>query len=378
MKCLGISRNGKACPYNARPNKKYCGNHKRFEDEIKKKEPIKIKSSYEEIVDTDIVWTNIADIAQVRIGRKNRSKNCVIIEMKADNYTTDDLEKYYANTENILFRFKKNLERRYQYFIRMEVSGEKIVLIVLCKDCYIINFATVSDENFDKVKDFKFYLIEHYIRIVGCSKTLHELIKGKKAEKGGWKLIYQNDPEYSVEPLWITMISGRSIDKYDPDPENANFLYYYDEINNCNVKIKKWDKKSNWLPENPGEFPDPNLGNIFDYYKNPEGKIYVKIDQFFIDHVNSDSFDNRNINIREITCSANASNYIKNDGYYGVRSNVSGTFEGKLKHKEKFYYKNFDDEKDAATFYDYYMLALNGVEVSNNECYLKKKKKTYS
>ena len=141
---------------------------------------------------------------------------------EVNKYKIEDIIAFYNDKPNILFSWKENLARQY-YIIEKYNEQEIIFLIINDNNDFIIDFSYILKEDFNKIKGLKFckgngmgYPIASPIL-----KSLHEIIWGKKAEKGGWKLLLHT--EDGINPIistrWITMISGRSINQYDPDPE---------------------------------------------------------------------------------------------------------------------------------------------------------------
>ena len=183
------------------------------------------------------------------------------------------------------------------------------------------------------------------------------------------KLYNNENNDVKVKALWITMLSGRSINQFDPNPNEEKFYYFYDNVNDCNIKVAKWDEDSFWFP---GDFigaPKENEGQPGDFYEDNLGDIYIKVDQYFIDHLNSDPSDNRRCNLREIICSSNSSNRVKSENYSNKYTGVverNKRFQGKYMFKGKNYFATFGTGLEAAKFHDYYLLALNGIEISNN------------
>ena len=245
----------------------------------------------------------------------------------------------------------------------------------------IINFPYILEKDFNNTKNFTFINNSRgYPTATVDGRTLHEIINGKKAEQGGWKLIKECnglifDKEkgkfLKLEARWITMISGRSVDKYDPEPDRINFLYYYDDINNCNIKVASWNEKSSWLPGTFTGPPHPNVGEIGEFYKDPSGNVYVKIDEHVIDHINIKPEDAREYNLREICVSSNDCNQAKKGKQFGVLK-TNNNYQGCIRFRYKKYTKTFGTRDEAACFYDYYALALHGVEVSNNNILTRK------
>ena len=95
-------------------------------------------------------------------------------------------------------------------------------------------------------------------------QTMHEIIFGKKAEKGGWKLLkYSRNSIEKINAIWITGISGRSKDKFDPDPDSDDFYYYSNDEFNYNIKIAKPTEKSIWLNGVFDNIPDNNKGEFY-------------------------------------------------------------------------------------------------------------------
>jgi hypothetical protein len=183
-----------------------------------------------------------------------------------------------------------------------------------------------------------------------------------------WQLVKPNDLLNPVTAMWITMISGRSSDKYDPDPSNQNF-YYYTNAENFNIKVPKPEVFIQLEVENKVGPPHIKQGEPGIFYKDAENNIYIHIDGHVIDHMNQHKYDCFNTNLREITISANNSNCktINDDNkkckYRGVTVSRRNTYIASINGR---YNKSFLTAKDAALFYDYHVLAFHGVLVENN------------
>ena len=395
--CQGDTKHGGPCPYSPQENEEFCGIHihqkgdqearsdegedeeskdedeeSKDEDEVNKSEDEETAVIRKEDPRTKIKLTETIYIL-VRPDRDGRPDIDLFID--PDNSSTrDDLEKFYVNNDT-LFKINK------QYFLKLRVLGENIFFTpVFNRGGMIVNFPYVVENDFNKVKNFTFFNNTRGYPAATDGRTLHEIINGKKAEQGGWKLIKEckgkifNKEEkrfVKLEARWITMISGRSVDKYDPDPESIKFLYYYDEINNCNIKVAPWNEKSSWLNGNFDGPPHPNNGEVGQFYKDPSGNIYVKIDEHVIDHMNIKPEDAREYNLREICVSANDCNQAKKGQQFGVWK-TKNNYQGCVQVRYKKYAKTFGTRDEAACFYDYYALALHGVEVSHNNILTRK------
>lgn len=306
-------------------------------------------------------WFTVTDFLKIKFINKNRFQKIISVDMKK-NKSLQDLDNYYKDKPG-LYKIKNGNDRRYQYFIHFENKLNNIIFIILTKNEIIENLAYIDFDDFDKVKHLKFYFSQKYVK-ASNKKYLHEIIYGKKAEKGGWKKIQKSDN--NTKAIWITNLSGKSINFLDPTPDNKNFYYYYDELNKCNVKVKAYDENSSWFLSE--KKPLPTDGFDGDYWKDELGNLYFKVGQYNLDHINLDVCDSRKMNIREITCSSNGTNRRKQEGkYIGVTKKDENKWSSSFTFKGKSVTKTFSNEKDAASFYDYNVLALNGVFVQNNE-----------
>jgi hypothetical protein len=392
--CQGETKHGGPCPCTRQENEEFCGKHihqkevdvNETEDEVNESED-EVNESEDEVNESEDEVNEDEKITKTHIESSRTKINLtetIYILVKPDRIgnpdidlfidpnnssTREDLVKFYLNNDS-LFKINKN------YFLKLSVLEENMYFIPIFNRLgMIVNFPYVLEKNFDKIGDFTFInTTKGYPRSTIDGRTLHEIINGKKAEQGGWKLIKEckgkifNKEEkrfVKLEARWITMISGRSINKYDPDPESIKFLYYYDEINNCNIKVAPWNEKSSWLPGTFAGPPHPNVGKIGEFYRDPSDNVYVKIDEHFIDHTNVKPEDAREYNLREICVSSNESNRVKKGERCGVKK-TNNNYVGCVTFRYQRYSKSFGTRDEAACFYDYYSLALHGVEVTNN------------
>ena len=401
--CQGDTKHGGPCPNAPQENEEFCGIHMHQkedqeansdeEEHVKNEESETEEYEKNEESETEEYETesqNEADIGNEDSRTKIKLTETIYILVRPDrdgkpdidlfidpnnSSTRADLENFYVNNES-LFKVNKN------YFLKLRVLQENMYFIPIFNRLgIIVNFPYVLEKNFDKIGDFTFTNGNKcYPKTTAGDRSLHEIINGKKAEQGGWKLIKEckgkifNQEEkrfVKLEARWITMISGRSIDKYDPDPESIKFLYYYDEKNNCNIKVAPWNEKSSWLPGTFIGSPHPNVGKIGEFYKDPSGNIYVKIDEHVIDHINMKPEDARDYNLREICVSSNDCNRAKKGEYVGV-TKTKTNYQGSINFRYANYTKPFGTRDEAACFYDYYALALHGVEVTNNNILTRK------
>lgn len=282
-------------------------------------------------------------------------------EIKKKEY----LDFYRNKSHAIVFNPENtnNAKRKENIYLRSRIMGENIIFMPVCHEENIIDFTFILEEDLVKTGGDSYLSLRGYPKSEGA---LHGKIFGKVAEKGGWKKIYSSLKHPVQKALWITGISGRSKDQNDPNPDNKDYWYYYDKMNELFIKAATWTENSIWH-EIEEENPNPKLGDVGDYCKNKYGDIFIKVDQHFIDHINGNSMDNRKYNLREITCSANSANKdSKKEGCKGV-SFRRGKYSAKISFRNKSITKTFDREIDAAKFYDYYIFALHGVYIKNNK-----------
>ena len=297
-------------------------------------------------------------------------KNCEKIYTERyleDEYkskTVYDINNFHINHVPLLFKYKNQGHVKFRYIIGIRHNNDNLLFVpVFVKDDVIISFACASLNKYDIIND------ERFTRDTGGYPTadkisLHEKVYGKKAEKGGWYKIQRNTEESDVKAIWITMISGRSINQYDPNPDNRDFYYYYNPENGFNIKAPT---PQNFI-EGFDDIPKVTEGNPGDFYKDKNGDIYMKVDAHNIDHIDAEPFDARTHKLREISISANMANKRKNhEGFIGVMSPTTRpSYRGSICHRGKMYIKFFKTEIEAAKFYDYHSLALHGVRTTIN------------
>ena len=178
-------------------------------------------------------------------------------------------------------------------------------------------------------------------------------------------MIKKSETNSNIDAIWITMISGRSLNQYDPDPDNKEFYYYHNQENGFNIKVVKPEK----FIEGFDTIPKITEGNIGDFYKDKNEDIYVKVDEHKIDHIDSVPMDARTHKLREIPCTTNAINRIRKDNSYtGVTKTKSkiNPYKGTIMYRWTSMQKSFKTEVEAARFYDYHALALHGILITNN------------
>ena len=313
-----------------------------------------------------------------RIGLEYPFDKLIVEKDENTVYTEEDLEDdYKLNTvesnditdSNIgdvskLFKYKDKGKIKYRYFIALKYNNQNLICLPYGLKGVIESFACIFLEKFPLIADLRFYCSNNGYPQSG-HLTLHEAIYGKKAEKGGWYLVEKTRKNSKIEALWITMISGRAINQYDPDPTNRNFYYYHNDENGCNIKVPEPTSFISGFDR----MPKITEGNPGDFYKDDVGNIYIKIDEHRIDHIDSVPSDCRTHKLREITCTTNSANRKKSDKKYtGCQSsgNEINPYTGSIVFKNRSYERNFETELEAARFYDYYAFALHGVFIRNN------------
>ena len=296
-------------------------------------------------------------------------KNDILIIKQSESVETtkQDLINFYKNNKTNLIYDKCT------GFV-LDKGKDLIFIPVTNRYKIVIEYGITNYHNYDKIKKHKFSLYTNkcgnkYLKSSKTHQTLHEIIHGKKAEKGGWKQLYENAKNNTNKNIiWITNLSGRSLDKNDPNPQMRNFLYYNND--EYIIKVKFPNKHSNWFKNSKiQECPSNDRGEYGMYYKSNSNKLYYKVPTYFIDHINLNGLDNRSTNLREITASANSINHDKKPLYVSIYKGVyykPSIWVGQINCRGKRYCKKFDNEKDAAKFYDFYLFALYGVYVKNN------------
>ena len=266
-------------------------------------------------------------------GNKNGFKESIFIQfsgireskdrnVKIQKYTKADLKSYY---ETYIYKdFKLDDTKKFV----IDTIRELIFIPLSNKDGNIIDYGVTELKHYDKIKDHTFNRKvdkgKKYVCRGKDSKRLHEIIFGRKAKIGGWEKI-------------------------------ENFV----ETDQT--------KSANWIKSIGA--PLPHIGRKWDFCRDEQNNVYVKIPGHVIDHRNSDEMDNRLINLREIPFSTNAANKKKRNGmtsdYFGVFSH-GNKWVGAVVFNGVRYRKNFDEEIDAAIFHDMYALALHQHVICNN------------
>ena len=384
-KCIDFLSDGiTPCPY----SKKFgdvCGIHhnKRNRLKLASKNEIEDQSETEEDQsETEVddyetkatkYFLNFGDC--FKVGIESTFDKLIIEKEENTSYTVKDLEyEYRLNTvlgnniadfkiDNIprLFKYKNKGQLKNRYAITIRYNGNDLIFLPVFKNDDILTFVCVSFEKFSSVNEL--HITESDNGYPQSQKTsLHEIIRGKKAEKQGWYLIEKNDPDSNIDAIWITMTSGRSADAYDPDPSKKDFYYYHNPENGFNIKIPNPE----FFIEGFENLPKIKEGNHGDFYKDKNGSIYIKIDDHYIDHIDSVPQDARTHKLREILKYANAINKIKKKNVYVGVSKERDLYVGEMLYKGKKYRKSFKTKIEAARFYDYHALSLHGVYVRNN------------
>jgi hypothetical protein len=309
------------------------------------------------------------------IGIEENVDMLIINKNEDKNYTEKDLEnEYVKNTINdigqfyitkipTLLKYKNKGQRKFRYVIGVEYNNAKLLFVpIFVKNDVITSFACVSVEKYEMLHDQRFSPNPGGYPSVNTI-NLHEKVHGKKAEKGGWYKLEKNAEDGNLKAIWITMISGRSLNQYDPNQDSRDFYYYHNSENGFNIKAPA---PKNFI-EGFYDVPKITEGNPGDFYKDKNGDIYMKVDVHNIDHIDGEPFDVRTHKLREITLSANQANRRKvGDRYSGVVKTPAGRYQGVFLCRGKRLNKNFQTEIEAARFYDYYSLAIHGVRTMIN------------
>ena len=277
-------------------------------------------------------------------GEKNRCKDSIFVYMngireyrkgntKKENtkkkgkltiYRREDLLKYYSEDRGEL-----KLDETKEFII---YEKRELIFIPLCNiDHNIVAYSIVSLSDYDKIKGKSFYRkvgrrkgSKTYVRMCGSNTNLHEIIFGRPAKKGGWEKIENYvETEESLKAVWIKSVG----------------------------------------------VPPPYLGKNWNFCRDENNTVYIKMPGCALDHRNLDTLDNRRINLREAIFSLNAANKKKKEGcvskFFGV-SRIKNKWRGSLKFNGTGYSRTFDSEKDAATFRDMYCLVFYKDIICNN------------
>lgn len=320
-------------------------------------------------LDTEII--HIADIAKLTLDEKKQPKITMLKESHLDI-----LIEFYKGMKKLEY-YKITEKSKKQYFINVHFNKENLTLLVLTNnEKIIIGFGIINQERFRYLQQYNFYQHDGYTMAKQSHKStnLYELIYGKKSEKGGWKLVHKNEKELikgeyvnKTKARWITNISGRSLNEHDPNPDNTDFLYYYDEENQMNIKIAEPNKWCEQIEKTEGNLEEPPTckeGKPGDFYVTPTGKMYIKVGKFAIDHKNIRRYDDRSSNLREITVAANILNREqrpKRREYIGVQERET-IWRSRIDLNSILHSRNFNSAIEAAKFYDYHLFAFYGLD----------------
>jgi hypothetical protein len=241
---------------------------------------------------------------------------------KIEIYTREDLINYYS-----VDRGEFKLDETKKFVI--DNKRELIFIPLLNKDGNIVDYGITCLKYYDELRGSSFTRLKRqkrkYLGRSSDRKNLHEIIFGRKAKVGGWEKVENYvETEETKSSIWLQSI----------------------------------------------EMPLPHIGKKWNFCKDEQGNIYIKYPGYVIDHRNSDTLDNRIINLREIPFGANSANKSKVRGsrssdYFGVLWS-GGKWVGKIKFKGENYQRRFDNEIDAAIFRDMYALVLYQIVLCNN------------
>ena len=286
--------------------------------------------------------------------------NTKSLEKDFEDRIVDREEDFHITKRPLLLKIKAAKSR---YFIGISFMDIPLLIIpIFGKNDIIRQFYCVLYKNFELIQN-KRTSFTGGLYPVQETEDIHKTIYGKRAEKGGWYKLEKNDSSNPVQALWITIISGRSKDQYDPNPNELNFYYY---VNDDGINIKT-SEPNNFVRFK--KFPSINEGNPGDFYRHKNGTIFIKIDEHNIDHIGGNPLDAREHKLREITAKANAAHCSRKNAniYKGVRNVKHSTkYSASVRDGHKMYSKTFNTEIEAARFYDYHLLAIHGVYILNN------------
>jgi hypothetical protein len=378
-RCKGfVQQTMEPCTNKIKTNDDFCkwhDKHKLLYSELGLESEIKEEQL---IVNLTTIFLTFGEAFSVTIDDNNH----VVIKKDDDIvYSEKDLNTQFKNnivtsyndltlTNNpILLKYKMyNRQARYRYFIGMKYNDIEIIFVPSFDLNMIMSgLGQIFYDDFIKIFEFTFNIQNTYLLSSG-KKSLHETIYGKEAERRSWQLIKPNDATHPVKAIWITMLSGRSINQYDPHPENQNF-WYYTNPQGFNIKVPIPNKFIELTIDNKIGAPHIKYGKPGDFYIDANDDIYFHVDDYVIDHIDQHTSNCFSNNLREITCSANSANYERNlnlGAYRGVRQINHNTYTGTINNIYCKISKTFITAKDAAIFYDYHTLAIHGVIVENN------------
>lgn len=263
----------------------------------------------------------VVTIDEVRERQKGRTKKENTKKKEVKIYRKQDLVRYYEVDRGDL-----KLDETKEFIIH---EKKELIFIPLCNiDHNIVAYAIISLSDYDKVKGKVFNRRisgnKVYVRNTNGGKNLHEIIFGRPAKAGGWEKIDNYlETEESLSTVWI---------------------------------------KSQGMPA-------PHIGKNWNYCRDENGNVYIKMPGYTIDHRNSDGLDNRRTNLREAIFSLNSANKTKRQGctskYFGVFKS-GDKWVSSIKFNGVGYYRRFDSEEHAATFHDIYSLVLYKEIICNN------------
>ena len=226
-------------------------------------------------------------------------------------------------------------------------------------------------------------------------RSLASITFGRKAHQGGWeKILYEGiidedeiDEDEAVDRS-ETQKEDNEEDSYNDDEEEEEGFdedEYIEKKYGPKDKTKKASKsdKTDFGPrrvEQKGKeiwiygegAPNIKEGKMGYYYRDIlTGEIYKKTPRRVLDHINSDSLDNRSSNLREIPFGFNNANKVKQAGcsskYLGVSWHYkTKKWAGGITFQNKSYHKHFVMEEDAAKFRDIYAVYFYRLPMSNN------------
>lgn len=265
----------------------------------------------------DSIFVEFDGIREFRKGRTKKENTKK--KGKLQIYKKEDLLTYYSED-----RGDFELDETKQFIM---YKKKELIFIPLCNtNQNIVAYAIVSLCDYDKIKNLPFHrrLSGNQIYVESKNNTLHGIIFGRKAKSGGWE----------------------KVDNYVESEESLAAVWIQSET-----------------------MPAPYMGKNWNYCRDKDGIVYIKMPGCIIDHRNSDGLDNRRTNLREAIFSLNGANRKKRNGctskYFGVHW-MNNKWVSNIKFNGKYYQRRFDSEEDAATFHDIYSLVLYKQIICNN------------
>lgn len=326
---------------------------------------------------------DLDDVTTYWFGTKNGRPGCVNITINYKpniKYTREYLKRFFSRKDYVgPLRYDEENE------IVIDQSNDLVFIPLTNADKIIVYYSIVEFyADLPKLVGNFSYVDSHKGKVYAYQresyKSLSSLTFGRRAHRGGWeKICYDEELQDEIgdavmedETIEDDILAECDEEEEEEFNEDEYLEKTYNISKTINAELKELTQTKTRKIVQKGEetwiygegIPHLKEGKMGYFYRDIlTGETYKKTPKRVLDHINSDSLDNRSSNIREIPCGFNSANRVKKAGcssrYVGVSWHYkTRNWIGTIRHEHICYTKGFKREEDAAKFRDLYAVYL--------------------